>query len=195
MNNQKKVLITGASGIIGRATVEILEYTGWKVVKASRSVKLSFEEGFIYLDISSPEKIMSLANEYHFDAIVHLAAMVDLSNDTESDMYIPNVLSTGCLAYLAKFWLSEPIDVIRRYLGVCDKYEIDVVVCVTADCPVISTEITDFLLKSHFDRSEEHTSELQSHHDLVCRLLLEKKKNSIMKHSLFFPALYSHMYP
>src|SRR5437773_7656858 len=27
-----------------------------------------------------------------------------------------------------------------------------------------------------FGRSEEHTSELQSHHDLVCRLLLEKKK-------------------
>src|SRR5437773_9667902 len=25
-------------------------------------------------------------------------------------------------------------------------------------------------------RSEEHTSELQSHHDLVCRLLLEKQK-------------------
>src|SRR5437667_6206456 len=27
-------------------------------------------------------------------------------------------------------------------------------------------------------RSEEHTSELQSHHDLVCRLLLEKKNTS-----------------
>src|SRR5436190_15034981 len=27
-------------------------------------------------------------------------------------------------------------------------------------------------------RSEEHTSELQSHSDLVCRLLLEKKKHS-----------------
>src|SRR5437868_11281642 len=27
------------------------------------------------------------------------------------------------------------------------------------------------------DRSEEHTSELQSRFDLVCRLLLEKKKN------------------
>src|SRR5215469_12381250 len=26
------------------------------------------------------------------------------------------------------------------------------------------------------ERSEEHTSELQSHRDLVCRLLLEKKK-------------------
>src|SRR5438034_6099473 len=29
------------------------------------------------------------------------------------------------------------------------------------------------------ERSEEHTSELQSHSDLVCRLLLEKKKNEI----------------
>src|SRR5437773_7417578 len=28
-------------------------------------------------------------------------------------------------------------------------------------------------------RSEEHTSELQSHHDLVCRLLLEKKKKHL----------------
>src|SRR5690349_22088299 len=29
-----------------------------------------------------------------------------------------------------------------------------------------------------FSRSEEHTSELQSRRDLVCRLLLEKKKRS-----------------
>src|SRR5438034_9561360 len=31
-------------------------------------------------------------------------------------------------------------------------------------------------------RSEEHTSELQSHSDLVCRLLLEKKKNKHLNH-------------
>src|SRR5438132_5472655 len=30
-------------------------------------------------------------------------------------------------------------------------------------------------------RSEEHTSELQSHSDLVCRLLLEKKKKTYTK--------------
>src|SRR5260221_6591609 len=30
----------------------------------------------------------------------------------------------------------------------------------------------------HYWRSEEHTSELQSHSDLVCRLLLEKKKTA-----------------
>src|SRR5436309_16078141 len=31
------------------------------------------------------------------------------------------------------------------------------------------------------DRSEEHTSELQSRENLVCRLLLEKKKKTIKK--------------
>src|SRR5204863_1037561 len=32
-------------------------------------------------------------------------------------------------------------------------------------------------IRRHQRRSEEHTSELQSRRDLVCRLLLEKKKN------------------
>src|SRR5450631_4875917 len=31
-------------------------------------------------------------------------------------------------------------------------------------------------------RSEEHTSELQSHVNLVCRLLLEKKKKTVKRH-------------
>src|SRR2546430_12701073 len=35
----------------------------------------------------------------------------------------------------------------------------------------------NFVLRE--DRSEEHTSELQSQSNLVCRLLLEKKKHSI----------------
>src|SRR2546427_2060696 len=35
----------------------------------------------------------------------------------------------------------------------------------------------------HFLRSEEHTSELQSQSNLVCRLLLEKKKRLNSSHS------------
>src|SRR3712207_7657431 len=37
----------------------------------------------------------------------------------------------------------------------------------------------DDLLQQEAERSEEHTSELQSRQYLVCRLLLEKKKKSI----------------
>src|SRR5260370_29928577 len=38
-------------------------------------------------------------------------------------------------------------------------------------------------------RSEEHTSELQSHLNLVCRLLLEKKN----KHHFYIPISYHHV--
>src|SRR2546422_8602890 len=40
-------------------------------------------------------------------------------------------------------------------------------------------EIPARALVAGLDRSEEHTSELQSRLHLVCRLLLEKKKNDI----------------
>src|SRR5260221_4590778 len=36
-------------------------------------------------------------------------------------------------------------------------------------------------------RSEEHTSELQSHSDLVCRLLLEKKKKKSTPRNAPYP--------
>src|SRR5690349_23631623 len=43
-------------------------------------------------------------------------------------------------------------------------------------------------VRRDIDRSEEHTSELQSRRDLVCRLLLEKKKKTGSQ-SLCFPVL------
>src|SRR5260370_2395547 len=42
---------------------------------------------------------------------------------------------------------------------------------------VILSEVGNFDFTRTTLRSEEHTSELQSHLNLVCRLLLEKKKN------------------
>src|SRR5260370_19073270 len=43
--------------------------------------------------------------------------------------------------------------------------------------PGLSIEdLSDIVCNGRVHRSEEHTSELQSHLNLVCRLLLEKKK-------------------
>ena len=44
------------------------------------------------------------------------------------------------------------------------------------DTPIEFSKGPETVTVMGHDRSEEHTSELQSHHDLVCRLLLEKKK-------------------
>src|SRR5699024_11343163 len=45
----------------------------------------------------------------------------------------------------------------------------------TSGCPHIQNRFAH-IIGSPSPRSEEHTSELQSRFDLVCRLLLEKKK-------------------
>src|SRR3712207_7556885 len=59
---------------------------------------------------------------------------------------------------------------LRSLLREVDFGETEVIVVDNA-----STDHTRELL-THFGRSEEHTSELQSRQYLVCRLLLEKKK-------------------
>src|SRR5438034_8419640 len=48
--------------------------------------------------------------------------------------------------------------------------------------PSVAVPLTaiESLLAPLMVRSEEHTSELQSHSDLVCRLLLEKKKSAMI---------------
>src|SRR3712207_8440441 len=48
--------------------------------------------------------------------------------------------------------------------------------------PVVTRFITYGVPVPAFARSEEHTSELQSRQYIVCRLLLEKKKNRIRYH-------------
>src|SRR5260370_3752878 len=54
----------------------------------------------------------------------------------------------------------------------------------TAEFPFVPGHAVDGAIFAvrHDTRSEEHTSELQSHLNLVCRLLLEKKNNRITTH-------------
>src|SRR4051812_49690897 len=62
--------------------------------------------------------------------------------------------------------------------------------------PASRTSELEYALRRAGRRSEEHTSELQSHVNLVCRLLLEKKKNRNLHQPMQSP-LYpiSHLSP
>ena len=57
-----------------------------------------------------------------------------------------------------KFWQGDPDDVISRYLGACDAYDIDVIVRITADCPLVSSEIAKVLLDHHFRTGADYTA-------------------------------------
>src|SRR5438132_1769619 len=68
----------------------------------------------------------------------------------------------------------------RARFGDFEVQDSDVVFADDDGCLFVRSENVEQLLAT---RSEEHTSELQSHSDLVCRLLLEKKKKSKRKDS------------
>lgn len=102
MNGKRAVLVTGASGFLGRATVKLLRADGWRVAEAVRGDN-GAEGECIGLDLCRPESVLALAG-LRFDAVVHLGALVALSDQVQQDLYAPNVLSTGCLAHLASFW-------------------------------------------------------------------------------------------
>jgi len=58
------------------------------------------------------------------------------------------------------------------------KVRVEWVDCVSDSAWANDKEFNKMKLATPVNRSEEHTSELQSRLHLVCRLLLEKKKNT-----------------
>src|SRR2546428_6306549 len=71
-------------------------------------------------------------------------------------------------------------DGFRGYTLGSDAARVEVIEYSDFECPFCASFAT-----VQMPRSEEHTSELQSRSDLVCRLLLEKKKH--ISHVLLAP--------
>src|SRR5438034_8712024 len=71
-------------------------------------------------------------------------------------------------------WVAERATLARRHVTVRLTPEVTVRVKVLEQPDAEGVRVKP-------ERSEEHTSELQSHSDLVCRLLLEKKKKKNKK--------------
>src|SRR3989454_4404659 len=69
----------------------------------------------------------------------------------------------------------------RVWMPVVDMYETKDDLILRFELPGVSEKDVSLSIT---DRSEEHTSELQSPCNLVCRLLLEKKKNEIINNML-----------
>jgi UDP-glucose 4-epimerase len=105
MSHSKTVLVTGATGFIGKATVRALRNAGWEVTRGVRSADPS--DDVLRVDLADPQAILALGENHRFGAIVHLGALVDLSGRRGLEAYVPNVLSTGCLAHLASIWNAQ----------------------------------------------------------------------------------------
>lgn len=79
-----------------------------------------------------------------------------------SDLAEDQILQQYTCNNRAAFWSGDADDVITRYVGACEAHGIDVVVRVTADCPVISREIMAVLLEEHFNTGADYTASRNS---------------------------------
>ena len=100
-------------------------------------------------NITSIERCLDNCLMMHNKDVVVLATST-LDEDKELKKYTLNGK--------VKFWQGDPDDVISRYIGACDKYNIDTIIRVTADCCLISPEITDLLLESHFQTGADYSA-------------------------------------
>src|SRR5690606_29183171 len=119
----KRILITGGSGLVGKAITAHLTNNGYEVAWLSRKAKKQKQRSFSWNVEEGKLDENALA---WCDGIIHLAGA----------------------GVAEKRWTEER------------KKEI----------------LASRTKSSRLLRSEEHTSELQSRENLVCRLLLEKKK-------------------
>lgn len=88
-----KLLLTGATGFVGRHLDAALTETSWDVVRATRNPKLASQAGWVYLDVSDPSSIdAAIAG---CDAAVYLIHSIDDSKD------YPEREASGAKAFVA----------------------------------------------------------------------------------------------
>src|SRR5699024_11840890 len=95
--------------------------------------------------------------------------------------YLTFWYTSKCMSIFIRLAHSSIVSYERRLyfvLAICRSnwYIIRRTGCCLTRNKLLAKRLNDRFLRSRFFRSEEHTSELQSRFDLVCRLLLEKLK-------------------
>src|SRR5260221_1189708 len=143
---RKRALVTGSRSGLGKAIAKMLAHEGAAVVIHGRD----------------EARASAVAREIRDQGGRASVVLGDLSSDAGADAVASSALKDGQVdilvnnagAYHHLGWMETNAKVWT------ETYQVNVISAV----------------QTFAFRSEEHTSELQSHSDLVCRLLLEKKK-------------------
>jgi N,N'-diacetyllegionaminate synthase len=107
------------------------------------------------------------------------AELVVLATSTKEE---DAVLEEKTLGGKVEFWKGDPDDVIERYIGACDKYGIDIVIRVTGDCPVISSDIMSYLLDHHLSVGADYTASKKSAVGTACEIYNVEVLRRILKY-------------
>ncbi len=104
-------------------------------------------------DLSSVEVCIKNALSFkNVNQTILATSTVDEDAELENYTYSNNVI----------FHKGHPLDVMQRYIDVIDKYKIDVFIRITADCPYVSNEIAEIMLKSHFETGADYSRPIEA---------------------------------
>ncbi len=103
------------------------------------------------LDVNGLSSIeLCIKNTLKLNNINHV---ILATSDNEQDSELKNYTYNESVI----FHQGDPDDVIQRYIDIIDKLKIDIFVRITGDMQYVSSEITDYLLKSHFENGADYT--------------------------------------
>lgn len=91
------VVITGATGFIGRFCCKCLERNNFDVIRVGRSCSDD-----VYCDLTLPDSVWNLNSLPPYKAFIHLGAHVGWDGSSLHDMYVPNVVSTALIADITR---------------------------------------------------------------------------------------------
>src|SRR5690349_8075370 len=168
-------MYAGAVGLMGHdGKVVERDASGWALRYATASAELPRDQ-WVPMREDTVFDLASVSKLFTSLAVTQLVeeGMVDL--ETPVAAYLPEFAANGKQDVTVRHLLTHTSG-FTSWLPLWSRYpdkasRIKAVMDQPLTNPVGST-----YLYSDLNRSEEHTSELQSRRDLVCRLLLEKKK-------------------
>jgi N,N'-diacetyllegionaminate synthase len=85
--------------------------------------------------------------------IKNLNNVILATSDNKQDMQLSKYIYDDSVI----FHQGDAKDVVSRYLDVINKLEIDVFLRITGDMPYVSSEISEYLLKKHFESGADYT--------------------------------------
>src|SRR2546428_12672347 len=152
--------------------------TSWSVAMSRTEPNDLVERGRRVLALEA-EAIRRVAERLGpvFAAAVHLLAgapgRLIISGGGKSGLIARKIAATFTSTGTPASFL-HPLDSLHGDLGIVGRRDVAILLSKSG----ASGEVFGLVSQNNSsERSEEHTSELQSRSDLVCRLLLEKKKN------------------
>ena len=124
-----------------------------------------------------PSIEMCIKNALNFENINYT---ILATSDNDEDAELENYTYSDEVI----FHTGDPDNVIKRYLDIVVKLDIDVIVRITGDCPYVSKEILELLLESHFKEGADYTASVGAAVGTYMEIF---NRNSLEKISHFFP--------